>query len=123
LPKELPANKVALPVSAYQSITTINAQHLYEEGLHAISGEVVLPTPCDSLLHDVVVAESFPEQVTINFSVLKNEENCTRVEKSVPFEVEFMASDQAIIKARFMGRMVELNLAEISNEKRLEEES
>jgi hypothetical protein len=51
-----------------------------------------------------------PEQVTLDFNVINNAEVCAQVVTTQRFKVEAQASEQAIIKARFMGREVELNL-------------
>ncbi len=94
----------------YSYIERIDAKHYFIDGTHTLVGEVTLPTPCDLLQHDVMVAESFPEQITINFSVLNNAETCAQVLTTQRFMVEVKASENATFSARFAGRAVELNL-------------
>jgi hypothetical protein len=98
--------------TAYDHITRIDAKHFFIDGVHTIAGEVILPTPCDLLEADATVAESMPEQVTVNFNVINNAETCAQVETPQRFAVEFQASEEADIRARFMGRDIELNLVD-----------
>ena|SRR3989344_510838 len=89
---------------------TINAKHQYKNGKHIIAGEVDLPTPCHILTTTAQIAESFPEQVTINFTSKDSGEVCTQVITLNRFKIEFEASANAVIKARWNGQPVELNL-------------
>jgi len=94
----------------YSDITRIDAKHFYIDGTHTVAGEILMPTPCDLLEANATVAESSPEQVTIDFTVINNAETCTQVVTPQRFLVSFDASPDATIQARFMGRDVELNL-------------
>lgn len=94
----------------YDHITRVDAKHFFIDGTHSVVGEVVMPTPCDLLEADATVAESMPEQVTINFNVINTAETCAQVETSQRFRVDFEASENAEIDAQFMGRNLELNL-------------
>ncbi|MEX2369023.1 MAG: hypothetical protein WD552_01355 [Candidatus Paceibacterota bacterium] len=103
----------------------IDAAHQYNtsENLHIVAGEVSVPTPCHVLDTDVTVAESFPEQVSINFStrVEDSEQMCAQVITQRRFKVTFSASEQAMISATFNGQDVELNLREVGEDENLEE--
>lgn len=88
----------------------ITAKHYYIDGVHTLVGEIEMPTPCDLLQHEVVVAESFPEQIMIDFTVLNNSENCIQVITSQRFMVEVPASEAVTISARYEGVPVILNL-------------
>jgi hypothetical protein len=94
----------------YASITRITAKHFFEDGVHTIAGEIPMPTPCDLLEVDAVVAESFPEQVSLNFNVVNNAEFCAQQITPQRFKVSASASEEATFSANFMGRKVELNL-------------
>jgi hypothetical protein len=94
----------------YASITRITAKHFFENGVHTIAGEIPMPTPCDLLEVDAMVAESFPEQVSLNFNVVNNAEFCAQQITPQRFKVTANASEQATFSANFMGRRVELNL-------------
>jgi hypothetical protein len=91
-------------------ITRIDAKHFFIDGVHTIVGELSLPTPCDLLTTDALVAESYPEQVTFAFSVINTTEVCAQVVTTQRFKVEATASQAANLKATFMGVPVELNL-------------
>ncbi|MBP6881051.1 MAG: hypothetical protein KBC35_00270 [Candidatus Pacebacteria bacterium] len=105
VPSEKPAESVP-----YADITRIDAKHYFIDGAHTLVGEVVMPTPCDLLEAGATVMESYPEQVMIDFSVINTAEACAQVLTAQRFKVDFTASDQASISARFIGREIELNL-------------
>lgn len=94
----------------YASITRIEAKHFYIDGVHTVAGEIPMPTPCDLLDAQTVVAESYPEQITLDFSVINNAEFCAQQITPQRFKVSVEASEEASFNARFMGRDVELNL-------------
>lgn len=98
------------PEVAYAAITRIDAKHFYIDGVHTFVGEVTMPTPCDLLEATSTVAESMPEQVTIGFSVVNNAEFCAQAMTAARFKVSATASSEAVFRATFMGREVELNL-------------
>lgn len=106
-----PVVEVAPPavVDPY-GITRIEATHFFIDGVHTIVGEVTLPTPCDLLTTAAQVAESMPEQVTFQFTVVNNSEMCATVQTTQRFMVSASASDQARLSATFNGVPVELNL-------------
>lgn len=107
-PQPLPTEQET-PVP-YPDITRIDAKHYFIDGVHTLVGEVNFPTPCDLLEADAVVMESFPEQVVVDFSVINNAESCAQVVTAQRFMVDFQASSEASISARFMGRDIDLNL-------------
>lgn len=94
----------------YASVMRITAKHYFENGVHTLAGEIPLPTPCDLLEAEATVAESFPEQVAVNFTVLNNAEFCTEQVTSQRFKVTANASADATFSATFMGRPIELNI-------------
>lgn len=97
-------------IGRYDNISRVTAKHFYIDGVHTLAGEIVMPTPCDLLETKATVAESFPEQIAINFSVINNAEFCAQVETPQRFKVSATASNQATFRAFFNGREVELNL-------------
>lgn len=94
----------------YPDITRIDAKHYFIDGKHTLVGEIDMPTPCDLIEATANVAESMPEQVTVNFNVINNAEDCAQVITPYRFRVDFNASSEAIISGRFMGREIILNL-------------
>ena len=94
----------------YDSIDRVDAKHFYIDGEHTLVGEILFPTPCDLLNWDVQVAESFPEQVRVDFSVVNNSDICAQVMTLQRFKVSFSASEEASISAYLEGRSLELNL-------------
>lgn len=97
-------------VVPYADITRIDAKHFYIDGVHTFVGQIELPTPCDLLEVESVVAESYPEQLSLNFSVINNSQNCAQIVTAQRFKVDAAASADAIVRATFMGRTVELNV-------------
>lgn len=94
----------------YAAITRVDAKHYLIDGVHTLVGEILMPTPCDLLESSVSVAESFPEQVMIDFSVINNAEFCAQVITPQRFKVTATVSPDATFSARFMGRSIDLNL-------------
>ncbi len=96
--------------SPYASIVSIDAKHFFQNGEHTIVGEIPMPTPCDLLNWSSRIAESFPEQVTIDFAVINNADMCAQVVTPQRFKVSFKGSTDALIQATLNGRPVTLNL-------------
>ena len=94
----------------YSQIDRITAKHFIVGNTHTFAGSVVLPTPCDLLEVEARVLESFPEQIILDFKVINTAEVCAQVLTEQRFLVSAEASNQAEIRAQFMGRPIELNL-------------
>ena len=89
----------------------VTGVHQFKGGRHIIAGEVDLPTPCHVLNHTVIVAESFPEQVTIAFETeTDGSDLCAQMITSSRYKVEFSASENAVMKATWNGAPAQLNL-------------
>ncbi len=100
----------SVSTSPYSQITRIDAKHFFIDGTHTIVGEIPMPTSCDLLNWDTSIAESFPEKVTVHFSVVNNSDSCPQTVTPQRFKVTFTASEKADIRATLMGRNIELNL-------------
>lgn len=105
---------------------TISALHQYnpDSGQHIVAGTTTVPTPCHVLTTDTEIRESDPEQVTINFSADKENENavCAQQIQEARFKVTFEASENAQIEGGTFGDdQVELNLQEVGANENLEE--
>jgi len=94
----------------YADIKRIDGKHFFIDGVHTVVGEVPMPTPCDLLEVDAIIAESFPEQVTLDFKVINNAEFCAEVITLQRFKVSATASEAATFKAMLQNRVIELNL-------------
>jgi len=94
----------------YAAITRVDAKHYYEDGVHTLVGEIPMPTPCDLLVSEAVVMESYPERIAIDFSVINNANFCAEVITPQRFKVSATASEDATFSAKFMDRQIELNL-------------
>ena len=105
-----PIVETPTPEVPYPNVTRIDAKHFFIDGVHTLVGEIEMPTPCDLLESAATVMESAPEQVLIDFSVINTSEMCTQVITAQRFKVDFSASENATIRALFMGRDVVLNL-------------
>lgn len=104
---------VATSSDPYQ-ISRIEAKHFFRNGVHTIVGEITMPTPCDLLTTDARVAESMPEQVTYEFSVVNTTTDCEVKPTKQRFSVAAQASGQANLSATFRGAPVSLNMVEAS---------
>lgn len=94
----------------YSQIDRITAKHFLVGNTHTFAGSVILPTPCDLLEVEARVLESFPEQIILDFTVINTAEMCAQVLTEQRFLVSAEASNQAEVRAQFMGRPIELNL-------------
>ncbi len=91
----------------------IEASHQFIDGEHLIAGEIDLPTPCHRLIHDVLIRESYPEQVVVQLTTQSNSEICAQVIAPTKFEVRFQASPEAVISATFNGEPASFNFVAI----------
>ena len=69
------------PTKRFFFINLITAEHNFKSGLHDYTGTIIFPTPCYRMSVDAVVKESFPEDVTIRFTIEedKTTEICAQV--------------------------------------------
>lgn len=105
----------------YGAITRVDGKHFYIDGVHTVVGEIPMPTPCDLLQSSARVAESMPEQITLEFSVVNNAEFCAQTITPQRFKVSATASPQATFSATFEGRSIDLNLVEAGPDETPEE--
>ena len=112
LPEPVTPTPAATSTQKTYGITRIDGKHFFINGVHTIVGELALPTPCDLLTAEAVVAESYPEQVTFAFTVVNTTETCAQVVTNQRFKVSAQASKDANLQATFMGVPVALNLVE-----------
>lgn len=104
-------NQEQMPIGENGTTDTsksLTVDHYFNNGQHTIEGTITLPTPCHGLSHEVIMAQSFPEQVTINFTTKANDGICTQVLADKFFRVTFAANKDAIIKATLDGEALEL---------------
>jgi hypothetical protein len=92
------AGKTGLMDAGIANKDFVPVTHYYVDGTHTFSGKIMLPTPCHQLFSDVRIAESFPEQVTIDFTFSNKAEMCAQVITPEPFSVSFQASENAIVR-------------------------
>lgn len=91
-----------------QPAQTLYASHIYNNGVHTVSGTIQMPTPCHELKIDSRIMESYPEQVVLDFTTVDTGAICVQVIADKPWSVEFKASEQARITARVNGVPVQL---------------
>jgi hypothetical protein len=90
------------------TLKVITAKREYSKGKHIVSGVIDLPTPCHGLSVDTTIAESYPEQVALNFISTTTAEQCVQVVTPANFREEFSASGYAIIRAYWNGEPAKL---------------
>ena len=83
--------------------TVMLVAYTYVGNIHTYIGEINLPTPCHELDSEVIIAESFPEQVSINFTIASEVEMCAQVITPEPFVVSFEASKDASVAMTVNG--------------------
>lgn len=112
LDSALDESSTQMPVptsSPYDYITRIDAVHFYLDGKHTLVGEIPLPTLCDLLEYEAAVVD---KSIKIDFSVINNADTCAQVVTKQRFRIDVTAAPEVPIKARFMGRPVELVLTD-----------
>jgi hypothetical protein len=84
-------------------------------GVHHISGSIDLPTPCHSLEIESRIAESFPEQVFIDFIIKRGDPDidCIQVVTPTSFDLEFSVDERATFRAMLNGERVILEFIEV----------
>jgi len=113
--KEPSSKKHAIPLDETEG--SIKARHQFKDGVHTLVGEVLVPTPCHTLEAEVLIRESFPEQVTIVFSIVSTEaELCAQVVTPAVFAESFEASEEALITATLDGEAVFLDLIQTAED-------
>lgn len=99
-----PEEDIPLPVDVRdRSDSTTDAKestiiiHSFEDGIHQYAGNVEIPTPCHALDANALVAESFPEQITIQLTTVAPDPDtvCIQVLDRADFEVSASASEEA----------------------------
>lgn len=93
---------------------TITAKRQFENGVHTIAGTLDMPTPCHLLDWGIIVAESFPEQVTVAFTLDSQAEACAQVITEGRFKFEVEVSENATFGATINGRRAILNLIDVA---------
>jgi hypothetical protein len=82
----------------------------YENGVVKYSGTVTVPSPCYEVKQDAVVAESFPEQVSIKIKTELVKEvipaSCIQVVTQKPFSGESEVSENASIRVFLNDKIV-----------------
>ncbi len=98
----------------YVAPSTIDLTHQYRNGVHTYAGSLMMPTPCYDITTDAIVAESFPEQVTVSISVTGPSagEVCAQVLTEKDFTVSFSASANATVSFRVNGATVGARVTE-----------
>lgn len=76
------------------------------ENNHMYRGVVSLPTPCHELNVMLAIAESYPEQVTIELTSFSTAEVCAQVISEKEFTAEFTASPKHSLRVLVNGEEV-----------------
>lgn len=72
-------------------------------GEHTLTGQLTVPTPCHTIEQEVIIRESYPEQVQIDFKIVDSGGVCAQVLVDQEFEVSFQASELATVQAFLDG--------------------
>ncbi len=76
---------------------TITVSHTYVAPTHTYRGAVTLPTPCTALAAEVLVMESYPEQIVLVLTTAESADPCIAVVDERMFEVQAPASAEAVL--------------------------
>lgn len=81
-------------------------EHVFDDGVHTISGTLTLPTPCHEVRQDVAIAESFPEQVFITIDVVATDGICIQVIDERDFSIDVEVDEAATFSLEINGAQV-----------------
>ena len=82
---------------------TLSLVRTSRDNHYIYEGVIALPTPCHRLNAEPTIAESYPEQVTLNLHTIESPNPCAQVITERSFKVEFDASPNHILNARLDG--------------------
>lgn len=99
-----PAGTKPAPGNEPVATLSIPATKSYQNGVYTLSGTLSLPTPCHELKTDTRIAESYPEQVTIEFTVVDTGAICVQVIDERPWSVQARVSSEATFRAVVNGQ-------------------
>ncbi|MEX0616849.1 MAG: hypothetical protein WD231_03515 [Candidatus Woykebacteria bacterium] len=82
---------------------------ILDDGKLTYTGTVKVPTPCHSVKHDALVAESYPEQVQIKLTTLNPDPTqvCAQVVANKKFSGEVQVSSKATISIYLDGNKID----------------
>jgi len=83
-------------------------KNVYENEGFRLSGEIELPDPCYKLSNEVLIAESFPEQVIVNLTTSRDDTPCASVITSESFEIQYKADQKSTLKILLNGKEVDV---------------
>ncbi|TSD02711.1 MAG: hypothetical protein Athens071416_524 [Parcubacteria group bacterium Athens0714_16] len=97
----------------FSFIKLITAEHNFKSGLHDYTGAIMFPTPCYTMSVDAIVRESFPENVTIRFTIdeAKKIEACAQTVTEKNFRIIFQASKEAVVGATINDKPIKLEIS------------
>ena len=101
-------------------IEKLEIVQVFSEGVHTLTGDVMVPTPCHALSYEVkILKESYPENIRIEFTSNQMSEICAAVITPAPFEIEVTASEKATFEAIHEGvdLLVEMKAPVVVGEK------
>jgi len=116
--------RLLLPAATYQAVEPlfeIPVLHQYRHGAHIYVGELEVPSICHRIDAESIVRESYPEQVSINLSVLTDGEgSCEQRETLKRFKVAFQASPEARVSVFLDGERSTFVITEAASTSSLE---
>jgi len=101
---------VDVPSESQYQPDIVEGKVFYSNGEFVFAGVLTTPTPCDLLEVDVVIMESMPEQIRLDFTTLNTAESCIQVLTDQRFLTSpVTASPDAVISATYNGQPVNIN--------------
>jgi hypothetical protein len=98
------------------AVSDVTMRHTYSNGTHMYHGVIPAATPCHTLAKNVSIAESYPEQIRIEFETKPGSDYCAQVISNIPFTVTAEASELATVSASLNGYSVVLELEEVEDQ-------
>ena len=91
----------------------ITVTRFKEGSIYTYRGVLSLPTPCHSIKTETLVAESYPEQVTIKLDTMSDGEPCAEVISDKKFFAQFTASPEHTLSIILNGENLRFKIINI----------
>jgi hypothetical protein len=109
---------------SYQTVKTdaFKLMRIYENGVHKFRGTVTTPTPCHTVVVEYLIAESYPEQITLRISTKNTKEVCIQViaEKEFAVEIGGVSKEARLVGVFVDGKKIDMELGELGGSVRFE---
>jgi hypothetical protein len=89
----------------------VDIQFEYKDNAYTYTGTVEKPTPCDKVMTDTLIKESYPEQVDLRITITSSDQICAQVISKEDIQGEIKVSSEAVIDVYLNGELIKADAA------------